>query len=69
MRVTQGPLQGLEAIFQGPMKPTQRVQVLLEFLGQQQKVNVDVEDLERSAAPSVKRERRIRGKRRRIKRT
>jgi len=70
VRLTRGPLQGLEAVFQGPMKPIQRVQVLLEFLGQQQTVDVDVEDLEQSAAPPpARRERRTRGKGRRIKRT
>ena len=68
VRVTAGPLEGLEAVFVGPMKPTQRVQVLLEFLGRQQQVEVDVGALEQSSAPQpVKRERRTRGKGRRIK--
>lgn len=41
-----GPLQGLEAVFVGPLQPTQRVQVLLHFLGQQQQVEVNVHLLE-----------------------
>lgn len=48
---TAGPLQGLEAIFIGPLTPSQRVQVLLHFLGQQQQVEVDVRLLEKNSNP------------------
>jgi len=48
---TAGPLQGLEAVFIGPLTPSQRVQVLLHFLGQQQEVEVDVRLVERNSNP------------------
>lgn len=68
VRLTQGPLAGLEAIFVGPMRPTERVRILLEFLGQEQEAWVSVGDLETAAAaPTVKRERRTRGQGRLIK--
>ncbi len=46
VRVTDGPLAGLEAVFQGPMKPAQRVKILLQFLGRLQTVEVPPEHLE-----------------------
>ena len=68
-----GPLQGLEALFVGPMGPTRRVQVLLHFLGQQQQVTVDVRLLEKGTAmppmPNAHPPRRSRGKRRPIQAT
>lgn len=68
VRLTQGPLAGLEAVFLGPMRPTERVRILLEFLGQEQEAWVSVGDLEAAAAaPAVKRGRRTRGKGRPIR--
>ena len=68
VRLTEGPFQGLEAIFIGPMKPSERVRVLIDFLGSLRDAKVDVCILESTkAAPSVKRERRTRGKGRHIK--
>ncbi len=46
VRITTGPLQGLEAVFVGPMQPSRRVSVLLDFLGRLQKVQVEVTELE-----------------------
>lgn len=40
-----GPFQGLDGIFAGPLTPSQRVQVLLHFLGREQAVEVDIEML------------------------
>ncbi|MDH7487821.1 MAG: transcription termination/antitermination NusG family protein [Anaerolineae bacterium] len=64
----EGPLQGLCAIFEGPMGPAERVRVLIEFLGQVNRAEVPLAVLER--APSVEgkrqRPRRTRGRGRRI---
>lgn len=66
VRFTAGPLQGLAAIFVGPLTPTRRVQVLLQFLGQQQQVDVDVQLLEKGPtgqqSPAPHPPRRSRGK-------
>lgn len=70
VRLKEGPLQGLEAIFVGPMTPSERVRVLLEFLGHLREVEVGVDALERTnPEPAAKQERRTRGRGRRIKRT
>lgn len=66
VRLTGGPLAGLEAVFVGPMRPAERVRVLLEFLGQEQEALVPVEDLETAGGP-VKRPRRTRGQGRPIR--
>lgn len=68
VRLTEGPLAGLEAVFVGPMRPAERVRVLLEFLGQEQEALVPVEDLEPAGGQAVpKRPRRTRGKGRPIR--
>jgi transcriptional antiterminator RfaH len=66
VRLKEGPLAGLEAVFVGPMRPAERVRVLLEFLGQEQEALVPVEDLEAAGGPG-KRPRRTRGKGRPIR--
>lgn len=70
VRITEGPLQGLQAIFEGPTTAAERVQVLLNFLGQVSRAQVPVTALEktdRDAVPSPpKRPRRTRGQGRRI---
>lgn len=61
--ITRGPLQGLDAVFAGPMKPNERVQVLLEFLGELRKAEVPIDALEPvTAQPALKQPRRTRGK-------
>ncbi len=68
VRLTSGPLQGLEAVFQGPMKSTQRVLVLLEFLGHLHEAEVPIEQLERmGSGPEPTRQRTTRGRGRRIR--
>lgn len=69
---TTGPLHGLDAVFVGPQTPSQRVQVLLYFLGQQQQMEVDVQLLEKTNGPRpqaspARPPRRTRGKGRRIR--
>lgn len=49
VRLTEGPLQGLEAVFKGPVKPSQRVWVLLEFLGSLHAAEVSIDSIERAA--------------------
>jgi transcriptional antiterminator RfaH len=66
VRLKEGPLAGLEAVFVGPMRPAERVRVLLEFLGQEQEALVPVADLEAAGGPA-RRPRRTRGKRRPIR--
>jgi transcriptional antiterminator RfaH len=46
VRIRNGPLAGLEAVFDRPMSRAGRVRVLLELLGQQRAVEVDEVDLE-----------------------
>ncbi|GAB4531012.1 MAG: hypothetical protein Kow0063_09790 [Anaerolineae bacterium] len=71
MRIIDGPLQGLLAIFEGPSTPAERVQVLLTFLGCARRIQVAPSDLEKATtgdeAVSSKRPRRTRGRGRRIK--
>jgi transcriptional antiterminator RfaH len=68
VRVVAGPLQGLAAVFVGPMKPSERVNILVDFLGCRRPAEVPVNTLERSAAqPGYRSERRTRGKGRHIK--
>ncbi len=63
VRLTAGPLAGLEAVFVGPMRPAERVRVLLQFLGQEQEALAPVEDLEPAGGQAMaKRPRRTRGK-------
>lgn len=71
VRITAGSLQGLDAVFVGPLHPAARVQVLLHFLGRQQQVEVDVDLLEKApalrSAEIMPRGRRTRGHGRRIR--
>lgn len=71
VRVADGPLQGLLAIFEGPTTPSQRVQVLLNFLGQVSRAHVTATDLEKITpeveGPALKRPRRTRGRGRPIR--
>lgn len=70
VRITTGPFQDMLAIFAGPTTSAQRVQVLLNFLGQASRVQVDVTDLEEVnpevEAPPLKRVRGTRGQGRKI---
>jgi transcriptional antiterminator RfaH len=70
VRLKTGPFRGLEAAFLGPMKPSERVRVLVDFLGSLREADVYVGDLERahSAPLPARQERRSRGKGRPINR-
>ncbi|MEJ2559709.1 MAG: transcription termination/antitermination NusG family protein [Anaerolineae bacterium] len=71
VRITDGPLQSMLAIFEGPTTPAERVQVLLTFLGHARRASVPVTDLEKAPAEAEvskpKRPRRTRGQGRQIK--
>ena len=71
VRITDGPLQGLLATFEGPSTPADRVRVLLAFLGHASRAHVAVSDLEKAPieaqVQAVKRPRRTRGRGRRIR--
>jgi transcription elongation factor/antiterminator RfaH len=70
VRITDGSLQNMLAIFEGPTTPAQRVRVLLTFLGHARRVSVPVADLEKAPSDAEvsmpKRPRRTRGQGRRI---
>ena len=70
VRLKTGPFRGLEAAFLGPMKPSERARVLVDFLGGLREADVSVDDLERvrSAPLPVQQGRRSRGKGRPINR-
>lgn len=65
VRIKSGALRGAEAIFEGPITPSERVRVLLEILGSLRSVDVGIEMIER-ATPAARQERRTRGHGRRI---
>ncbi len=69
VRIVEGPLQGLEAIFEGPMAPAARVRVLLEFLGAVHRATVPVTALAPAspAPPRPRPPRRTRGRKRWIR--
>jgi hypothetical protein len=58
----------LEAVFLGPMRASERVRVLIEFLGQLREAELDVSALEKSQPDARgKRQRRTRGRGRPIR--
>lgn len=70
VRIIEGPLEGLHAVFEGPMGPAERVKILIQFLGQVNRAEVPADSLERvrenTTAP--KRPRGTRGRGRWIRR-
>ena len=53
VRIREGALQGLMGIFEGPTTPTQRVHILLNFLGRARPAEVPVAELELAAADDI----------------
>ena len=51
VRITGGPMTGLEAVFEGPLEPAARVRILIRFLGEVNRATVAVDSLE--ALPSA----------------
>lgn len=60
VRIKEGPLAGLEAVFEGPLEPAERVRILIRFLGQCNRAVVPLDILE-GAAPRQHPPRRTRG--------
>jgi hypothetical protein len=60
-------MRGLEGIFQGPTEPSERVRILIDFMGSLNRLEVDVDVLEPGPTPQHPPKRRTRGKGRRIK--
>lgn len=65
VRIRNGALQGLFAVFEGPLTPSQRVTVLVDFLRKGCRVQIPIEDLE--PVSPARRGRRTRGRGRRIR--
>ncbi len=61
VRVREGPLAGLEAIFEGPAGPAERVRILIRFLGECNRAVVPLEILE-ALPPRPHPPRRTRGR-------
>lgn len=51
VRFKRGPLRGLEGIFQGPLEPSERARILIDFMGNLNRVEVDTDILERAREP------------------
>ncbi|HID52105.1 MAG TPA: hypothetical protein EYP41_08715 [Anaerolineae bacterium] len=69
VRITEGPFKDMLAVFDGPMTPSKRVQVLLTTMGQYLRLRLDPVSLEIAppdSAAKPKRRRRTRGHGRRI---
>lgn len=69
VRITSGPFEGMEAIFDQGTTSAERVQVLLEILGRASRMEIDPDQLETAADSDdsePKRPRRTRGHGRRI---
>ena len=70
VRIKHGPFQDMLAIFEGPMSPSARVQVLLNTLYRAVRLRIDADDLQKVDPPKQdtpgKRPRRTRGRGRRI---
>jgi transcription antitermination factor NusG len=47
--IEEGPLAGLRGIFEGPLKPAERVHILVRFLGETNRAEVPVADLRKAA--------------------
>lgn len=69
VKVSSGPLAGMEAIFLGSTTPGERVEILLQFLGRMQRVRMEVSALEAVNTPprALHPPRRTRGHGRQIK--
>lgn len=68
VRLIQGPLKGLHAVFVRHLRPADRVVVLLEFLGQENEVKLAAVEIERASTVGreFRKQRGTRGKGRKI---
>jgi transcriptional antiterminator RfaH len=66
--IDSGPLAGLRGVFQGPLGPSERVKILVRFLGETNRAEVPVEALRKASDDDVEptRRRGTRGRGRKI---
>ena len=62
VRIVEGPLAGLEAVFEKPLSAGERARVFIAFIGQMNRAEVPIRSLQK-----IKRPRRTRGHGRRIR--
>ncbi|MBK8899802.1 MAG: hypothetical protein IPM53_01340 [Anaerolineaceae bacterium] len=65
VRIINGPLKDMVAVFDGPSKPSRRVHVLLKMLDYQRRIQLDAADIEKiseSTQHTNRRRRRTRGR-------
>jgi transcriptional antiterminator RfaH len=72
VRIADGPFGDMLAVFEGPVSASERVTVLMDFLGRLSRVRVDLDSLEPANSPGdqnlkAKRRRRTRGRGRPIR--
>jgi len=71
VRITNGPFRDMLAVFDKPVTPGERVQILLRILGHASRVRIDMSDIEKSPSAASehlnKRPRRTRGRGRHIR--
>ena len=66
--IDEGPMAGLRGVFQGPVKPSERVKILVDFLGYANRVEVAVESIQRAPEQTNRQKRRgTRGRGRRVR--
>ena len=65
--IDAGPLAGLRGVFEGPLKPAERVHILIRFLGETNRAEVPVELLRKDSDDDLPRRRGTRGHGRRIR--
>ncbi len=66
--IDEGPLAGLRGVFEGPVKPAERVRILIRFLGETNRAEVPVEVLRKASDDELlPRRRGTRGRGRRIR--
>jgi transcription antitermination factor NusG len=66
--IDSGPLAGLRGVFQGPLGPSERVRILVRFLGETNRAEVPLEALRKASDDdsTVRRRRGTRGRGRKI---
>lgn len=66
--IDSGPLAGLRGVFQGPMGPSQRVRILVRFLGETNRAEVPLDTIRKAGDDDLPHRRRgTRGRGRRIR--
>lgn len=66
--IDSGPLAGLRGVFQGPMGPSERVRILVRFLGETNRAEVPLDTIRKASEDDalIRRRRGTRGRGRRI---